>query len=96
LGNRIVAHTLSAKKRVRQTEARTARNRARTSQIKTFIKKVEAAVAKGDAEAATLAFREAQPQIARGVTKGVLHKNTAARRISRLALQVKKLAAPAA
>ena len=91
-----MAHTLSAKKRVRQTEARTARNRARTSQIKTFIKKVEAAVAKGDAEAATLAFREAQPQIARGVTKGVLHKKDGSWRISRLALQVKKLAAPAA
>jgi small subunit ribosomal protein S20 len=96
LGNCIVAHTLSAKKRVRQTEARTARNRARTSQIKTFLKKVEAAVAKGDAEAAMAAFKQAQPQIARGVTKGVLHRNTAARRISRLAQQVKKLAAPAA
>jgi small subunit ribosomal protein S20 len=96
LGNRIVAHTLSAKKRVRQTEARTARNRARTSKIKTFLKKVEAAVAKGDAEAAAAAFQNAQPQIARGVSKGVLHKNTAARRISRLAHQVKKLAAPAA
>jgi len=91
-----VAHTLSAKKRVRQTEARTARNRARTSQIKTFIKKVETAVAKGDAEAAVVAFRQAEPQIARGVTKGVLHKNTASRRISRLAQMVKKLSSAAA
>ncbi|WP_027136042.1 30S ribosomal protein S20 [Geminicoccus roseus] len=91
-----MAHTLSAKKRVRQTEARTARNRARTSKIKTFMKKVEAAVAKGDADAAAAAFKLAQPQLARGVGKGVLHKNTAARRISRLAHQVKKLAAAAA
>jgi small subunit ribosomal protein S20 len=96
LGICIVAHTLSAKKRVRQTEARTARNRARTSRIKTFMKKVEVAVAKGDAEAAAAAFREAQPEIARGVTKGVLHRNTAARRVSRLAHLVKGLAAPAA
>lgn len=91
-----MAHTLSAKKRVRQTEARTARNRTRTSRIKTFLKKVEIAIAKGDAAEASLAFQQAQPQIARGVTKGVLHRNTAARRISRLAHQVKKLSAPAA
>ncbi|HEX2529203.1 MAG TPA: 30S ribosomal protein S20 [Geminicoccus sp.] len=91
-----MAHTLSAKKRVRQTEARTTRNRARTSRIKTFMKKVEVAVAKGDATAAAAAFREAQPEIARGVTKGVLHRNTAARRISRLAHLVKDLAAQAA
>lgn len=74
----------SAAKRMRQTEARTARNRARMSRIKTSIKRVEQAIAEGDKDAALKAFQEAQPEIHRGVTKGVLHKNTAARRISRL------------
>lgn len=88
-----MAHHKSAQKRIRQTETRTAVNRARTSRIKTFIKKVEAAIASGDQTAAAAAFKIAQPEIARGVTKGVLPKNTAARRISRLAASVKKLAA---
>lgn len=74
----------SAAKRMRQTEIRTARNRARMSRIKTSIKRVEQAVAAGDKDAALKAFQEAQPEIHRGVTKGVLHRNTAARRISRL------------
>lgn len=96
MGNWIVAHTLSAKKRVRQTEARTARNRARISRIKTYVRKVEAAVAAGDAEAAAAAFKDAQPEIARGKQKGVIHRNAAARKISRLAMQVNKLASASA
>ncbi len=88
-----MAHHKSAQKRIRQTETRTAVNRARTSRIKTFIKKVESAIAAGDQSAAAEAFKIAQPEIARGVTKGVLKKNTASRRISRLAAGLKKLAA---
>jgi small subunit ribosomal protein S20 len=88
-----MAHHKSALKRIRQTETRTEENRARTSRIKTFIKKVEAAIAGGDAKAAATALQNAQPEIMRGVTKGVLHKNTAARKVSRLAARVKSLAA---
>lgn len=80
-----MAHHRSAKKRIRQTATRTARNRARTSRIKTYIKKVEQAVASGDRTAAEEAFKAAEPEIRRGVGKGVLKLNTASRRISRLA-----------
>jgi small subunit ribosomal protein S20 len=91
-----VAHHRSAKKRIRQTEKRTAINRSRESRIRTFIRKVETALAQGDAGAAQTAFNDAEPEIRRGVTKGVLHLNTASRRISRLARRVKALAgAPA-
>lgn len=86
-----MAHHRSAKKRIRQTEKRTAVNRARTSRIKTFIKKVERAVSEGDAEAARLAFSAAEPEIRRGVAKGVLKRNTASRRISRLARSINSL-----
>jgi small subunit ribosomal protein S20 len=81
----------SAAKRMRQTETRTARNRARMSRIKSSIKRVEQAIAAGDKDAALKAFQEAQPEIHRGVTKGVLHRNTAARRISRLHRAVEAL-----
>jgi small subunit ribosomal protein S20 len=90
-----VAHHRSAKKRIRQTEKRTAVNRSRMSRIKTFVRKVEDALAKGDPSLAQAAFREAEPEIRRGITKGVLHINTASRRISRLSRRVKALA-PAA
>lgn len=80
-----MAHHRSAKKRIRQTATRTARNRARTSRIKTYIKKVEQAVASGDRTAAEEAYKAAEPEIRRGVGKGVLKLNTASRRISRLA-----------
>ncbi|MEO1091727.1 MAG: 30S ribosomal protein S20 [Pseudomonadota bacterium] len=90
-----MANTPSAKKRVRQTARRTAVNRARTSRIRTFVRKVERAIASGDAEGAASAFKDAQPEIARGVTKGVLHRNTAARKISRLSRRVKALASAA-
>jgi small subunit ribosomal protein S20 len=88
-----MANTASAKKRVRQTERRTAVNRSRVSRIRTFIKKVELALAAGNAEEAKVAFEAAQPEIMRGVTKGVLHRNTASRKVSRLAHRVKVIAA---
>lgn len=83
-----MAHHRSAKKRIRQTIKRTAINRTRTSRIRTYIKKVEQAVASGDHDAAQGALREAEPEIRRGVRKGVLKLNTASRRISRLARKV--------
>jgi small subunit ribosomal protein S20 len=87
-----MAHHRSAKKRIRQTAKRTAVNRARTSRIRTYIKKVEQALATGDHDAAEGALRVAEPEIRRGVTKGVLKLNTASRRISRLARKVNHLA----
>lgn len=86
-----MANTPSAKKRVRQIARRTATNKARLSRIRTFTKKVENAIVAGDAQAAREALKHAEPEIARGVTKGVLPKNTAARKISRLSQRVKKL-----
>jgi small subunit ribosomal protein S20 len=86
-----MANHKSAEKRARQTERRTAVNRARTSRIKTFVKKVETAIASGDKSAAAEALRAAQPEIQRGVTKGVVHKNTAARKLSRLSARIKSL-----
>lgn len=87
-----VANTRSAKKRVRQTLRRTLRNKSRRSRIRTFVRKVEEAIAQGDYEAARQAFVNAESELRRGVTKGVLHINTAARKISRLARKVKALA----
>ena len=86
-----MAHHLSAKKRFRQTVKRTAINRSRLSRIRTFIKKVEQAVASGDPESARTALRAAEPEIRRGVNKGVLKLNTASRRISRLAKKVNQV-----
>lgn len=83
-----MAQHKSAKKRIRQTERRTEVNRARMSRVRTFIRTVEDAIAGGDKITAEAALRAAQPEIMRGVTKGVLHRNTAARRISRLAARV--------
>jgi small subunit ribosomal protein S20 len=88
-----MAHHLSAKKRHRQTVKRTTVNRARISRIRTYIKKVEQAVASGDPEAARSALRAAEPEIRRGVNKGVLKLNTASRRISRLSKKVNKVGA---
>ncbi|MEC9432094.1 MAG: 30S ribosomal protein S20 [Pseudomonadota bacterium] len=87
-----MANSPSARKRIRQTERRTAVNKARRSRIRTFLRKVEEAIASGDAAKATDALRAAQPEIMRGVTKGVLHKNTASRKVSRLSARVKALA----
>jgi small subunit ribosomal protein S20 len=81
----------SAEKRIRQTEKRTATNRARTSRMRTFVKYVEAAIESGDKEAAATALRTAQPELHRAVSKGVLHRNTAARKLSRLAARINAL-----
>ncbi len=84
-------NTKSAKKAMRQTRRRTLINKARKSRVRTFIRKVERAIAAGDVEAAREAFRAAQPEIMRGAQKGVLHKNAAARKISRLHRKIKAL-----
>ncbi len=81
----------SAEKRIRQTEKRTAINRSRMSRVRTFVKKVETAIATGDRQAAQSAFQVAQPELHRAITKGVLHKNTVARKLSRLATRINGL-----
>ncbi|TYB84917.1 30S ribosomal protein S20 [Oceaniovalibus sp. ACAM 378] len=86
-----MANTIQSKKRARQSEARFQVNKARRSRIRTFLRKVEEAIASGDKEAATAALRSAQPELMRGVTKGVVHKNTASRKISRLSSRVKSI-----
>jgi small subunit ribosomal protein S20 len=88
-----MAHHPSAKKRIRQTVKRTAINRSRIGRIRTFIKKVEQAVASGDPDSARQALRAAEPEIRRGVNKGVLKLNTASRRISRLSKKVNQVEA---
>ncbi|WBU64105.1 30S ribosomal protein S20 [Paracoccus aerodenitrificans] len=88
-----MANTAQSKKRARQVERRTEVNKARRSRIRTFLRKVEEAIASGDAEAAKAALQAAQPELMRGVTKGVYHKNTASRKISRLAARVKAVGA---
>lgn len=87
-----MAQHKSAEKRARQTERRTATNRARVSRIRTFIKNVELAIATGDKPAAEAAMRAAQPEMHRGVSKGVMHRNTIARKLSRLSARIKSLA----
>ena len=89
-----MANTAQSKKRARQSEARQDINKARRSRIRTFLRKVEEALASGNADAAATALSAAQPELMRGVTKGVLHKNTASRKMSRLTSRVKALAAP--
>jgi small subunit ribosomal protein S20 len=86
-----MAHHKSAEKRIRQTPKRTLRNRARVSQIKTEVKKAEAAIASGDKAAALAALKAAEPAMQRGVTKGVMHRNTVARKISRLTKRLRAL-----
>ncbi len=88
-----MAHTPQAKKRIRRNRRREAINKARRSRIRTFIKKVEAALESGDRAAAEAAFRAAEPEIRRGVSKGVLHRNTASRKVSRLARRLNLLKA---
>lgn len=90
-----MANSPSSKKRARQTERRTEVNKARRSRIRTFIRKVEEAIAGGDKAVAAEALRVAQPEIMRGVTKGVTHKNTASRKISRLSSRVSAIQAQA-
>ena len=86
-----MANTPQSKKRARQNEARFAVNKMRRSRIRTYLRRVEEAIASGDQAAAKAALTEAQPELMRGVTKGVLHKNTAARKMSRLSARVKSL-----
>lgn len=86
-----MANHKSAEKRIRQTASRTAVNRARVSRIRTFVKKVELAIATGDKAAATEALRNAQPELMRGTSKGVLHKNTVSRKLSRLSARINAL-----
>jgi len=88
-----MANTPQSKKRARQAERRQDVNKARRSRIRTFLRKVEEAIASGDHETAAAALRAAQPEMARGVAKGVVHKNTLARKMSRLSARVKSLAA---
>jgi small subunit ribosomal protein S20 len=86
-----MANHKSAEKRLRQTTKRTAINHSRLSRVRTFVKKVEAAIATGDREAAESAFRLAQPELHRAITKGVLHRNTVSRKLSRLAARLNAL-----
>jgi len=87
-----LANIKSAKKRILVTEARTARNKAVKSRVKTYIKKVDAAIAANDKSAATEALKAAISEINKAASKGVFHKNTASRKISRLTLAVNKIA----
>lgn len=86
-----MANHKSAKKRIRRNERRADINGSRMSRIRTFIKKVESALGEGSADNAAEALKMAQPEISRGVAKGLLHKNTAARKLSRLSARIKAL-----
>ena len=88
-----MAQHKSAKKRIVRNEKRRVINHARLSRIRTFVKKVESAIAAGDKDSATQALKMAQPELHRGVSKGVLVKNTATRKISRLSKNIKRLSA---
>lgn len=86
-----MANTASARKRIRQTLRRTERNRARKSRVRTFVAKVEAALAGSNKTAAADALRAAQPEMQRAATKGVLHRNRIARKLSRLSARIKAM-----
>tara|TARA_B100000242_G_scaffold165347_1_gene118130 strand:- start:1040 stop:1306 length:267 start_codon:yes stop_codon:yes gene_type:complete len=86
-----MANTPSAKKRIRNTLRKTDINKSRRSRIKTFVKKVEDAIETKDAKSAMDSLKAAQPEIMRGVTKGIFHKNTASRKISRLSSRIKSI-----
>ena len=88
-----MANTASARKRIRQNVVRAERNQARKSRMRTFVKKVEMALAGGDKEAAAAALQAAQPEMQRAADKGVIHDNTVARKISRLSARIKAIAA---
>lgn len=83
-----MANTPQARKRIRRNERRAEINGARISRIRSFLKKVETAIAGGDKPAAESALKDAQPELARGVARGVIHKNTASRKMSRLTKRV--------
>ncbi|MEL6287265.1 MAG: 30S ribosomal protein S20 [Pseudomonadota bacterium] len=86
-----MANTKSAQKAVRKLEKRTAVNKNRRSRMRTFVKRVEAAIEAGDKSAAQDALKAAQPEVMRSASKGLLHKNTASRKISRLSSRVKAI-----
>ena len=88
-----MANTASARKRIRQILVRTARNQARKSRMRTFVKKVETAIATGDKSGAADALRLAQPEMQRAATKGVIHLNTVSRKLSRLSARIKAISA---
>ena len=88
-----MAHSLQAKKRIRQTDRRSAVNRARRSAIRTVLRKVEEAIASGDQSVAQSAFRQMQPQLMAGVSKGIMEKNSVSRTLSRLSKRIKTMAA---
>ncbi len=86
-----MANSPQAKKRARQNERRFQINKARRSRVRTFLRKVEEAIEAGDKDAAAAALRAAQPELMRGVSRGIFHKNTVARKMSRLSARVKAL-----
>ena len=88
-----MANSRAAEKRIRQASRQTAVNQARVSRIRTFVKRVETAIATGDKEAARGAFRDAQPELMRGASRGVLHTNTVSRKLSRLSKRIKNMPA---
>lgn len=86
-----MAQHASAKKRIRQTKKRTEINRSRISRIRTFLRKVEGAIAGGNKDEAVAAYGQAQPELMRGANKGVVHRNMVARKLSRLAKRIKAM-----
>ena len=86
-----MAHHKSAKKRIRRNAKRAEINRSRISRVRSFVKKVESAIAEGNKDSAAEALRAAQPELHRGAQKGVLHQNTASRKISRLSARIKAM-----
>ena len=88
-----MANTPSAKKAIRKMARRTLVNRSRRSRIKTYVRKVEEAIASGDKTAAVAAFSIAEPELVRGAQKGIFHKNTAARKVSRLSKRIQAISA---
>jgi small subunit ribosomal protein S20 len=90
-----MANTPGSKKAIRKIERRTEVNKARRSRVRTYLRKFEEALTGGDAEAAKAAFVVAQSELMRAVSKGVVHKNTGARKVSRLAARLNKASAPA-
>ncbi len=89
-----MANSRQARKRIRQTVKRTERNKARRSRIRTYVKLANEAIAGGNAEAAMAALRDAQSELDRGVTKGVVRRNTASRTVARLSARIKSFAVP--
>jgi small subunit ribosomal protein S20 len=87
-----MANTAQSKKRARQNERRAAINKSRRSRIRTFLRKVEEALSIGDKKTASIALTAVQPELMRGVSKGIFHKNTVARKMSRLSARLKKIA----